>query len=146
MSCCFLSSQTSGHLLSFAVRYVLAWRHCLLFLSSSETFTWLTWQSVFIDRFHTEPFSAVRADSLRSSLVWLNDCRFTQRVFEYPPKWWTYSAVFVFYMAGVTWNYFRLGARSEYTIQPCTNLQCHFIRSHRSRVHVCLAVTFHLCV
>ena len=31
-----------------------------------------------------------------------------------------------------------------YTIQPCTSLQCHFLRSHTRRVHVCLAVTRHL--
>ena len=31
-----------------------------------------------------------------------------------------------------------------YTIQPCTSLQCHFIRNHLSRVHVFLAVTCHL--
>ena len=39
----------------------------------------------------------------------------------------------------------RLGARSVYTIQSCTTLQCHFsVRSHISRVHVYLAVTCHL--
>ena len=30
------------------------------------------------------------------------------------------------------------------TIQPCTSLHSHFIQSHISRVHVCLAVTCHL--
>ena len=31
-----------------------------------------------------------------------------------------------------------------YTIQPCTRLQFHFIRSHIDRVCACLAVTCHL--
>ena len=34
----------------------------------------------------------------------------------------------------------RLGARSVYTIQPRTSLQCHFIRSHVYTEYVCLAV------
>ena len=37
-----------------------------------------------------------------------------------------------------------LGACSVYTLQLCTNLQCHFIQTHIHMVHVCLAVTFHL--
>ena len=47
-------------------------------------------------------------------------------------------------MAGATWNCCRLGASSVYTIQPRTALQCHLIRSHVRRVHVCLDVTCHL--
>ena len=43
------------------------------------------------------------------------------------------------YLRGVTWNCYRLGARSVYTIQPCTRLQCHFIRSHTRRVHACVS-------
>ena len=35
-------------------------------------------------------------------------------------------------------------ARFVYTIQPCTSLHCHFIRSHLRRMHVCLTVTCHL--
>ena len=38
----------------------------------------------------------------------------------------------------------RLGASSVCTIQPCTRLQCHFIRSDIGRVYACLAVTCHL--
>ena len=37
-------------------------------------------------------------------------------VFEYPPKWCTYSAG----MAGATSNCSRLGASPVYTIQPCS--------------------------
>ena len=54
--------------------------------------------------------------------------------FKYPPKWCTYGC----YMAGATWNCCRLGARSLYTIQPCTSLQCHFIRSHIRKVCMCV--------
>ena len=31
-----------------------------------------------------------------------------------------------------------------YTIQLCTNFQCHFIRSHVGGMYVCLAVICHL--
>ena len=55
--------------------------------------------------------------------------------------WQHYSAC---YMAGATWNCCRLGARSVCTIQPCTRLQCSFIRRYTFRVHVCLAVICHL--
>ena len=49
-----------------------------------------------------------------------------------------YTALFGCYMAGATWNCCRLGAYSVYTIQPCTTLQCHFIRTRIRRMHVCL--------
>ena len=51
-----------------------------------------------------------------------------------------YTPLFGCYTAGATWNCCRLGAYSVYTIQPCTTLQCHFIRT---RMCVCLAVTCH---
>ena len=40
----------------------------------------------------------------------------------------------VHYMAGATWNCCRLGARSVYSVQPCTSLQCDFmqIKPHMS--------------
>ena len=41
-------------------------------------------------------------------------------------------------MAGVTWNCCRLGARTVYTIQPCTSLQCHFIQSHNYMQGACV--------
>ena len=44
-------------------------------------------------------------------------------------------------MAGATWNCYRLGASSAYTIQPCTSLHCHFIRIHICRLHVYWTVT-----
>ena len=43
------------------------------------------------------------------------------------------------YMADATRNYCRLSARSVYTIQPYTSLQCHFVPNH-----IRLAVSFHL--
>ena len=46
------------------------------------------------------------------------------------------TTLFGCYMAGATWNCCRLGARSVYTMQPCTSLQCLFIGSR----HVWLAV------
>ena len=49
-----------------------------------------------------------------------------------------------FYLAVATWNCNHLGARSVYTIQPCTSLRCHFMQSYIHRVHACLAVTCHL--
>ena len=48
------------------------------------------------------------------------------------------------YMAGVTRNCCRLGARSAHTMQLCTSLQCCFVSSHTRRVHVCSCVTCHL--
>ena len=46
-------------------------------------------------------------------------------------------------MAGAMWNWCHLGACFVYTMQPCTSLQCQFIRSLLPRVHVCLAATCH---
>ena len=64
--------------------------------------------------------------------------------FEYPPTWCTYSAVWLLH-GMVPRETAAVSARSVYTIQPCTTLQCHFIPSHiRIRVHACLAVTCHL--
>ena len=54
------------------------------------------------------------------------------------------TALFNYYMAGATSNCCRLGARSVYIIQQCTSLQCHFIRSHKHRMHGCSAVNRHL--
>ena len=42
----------------------------------------------------------------------------------------------------VTWLVPRLGC-CVYTTQPCTSLQCHFIRNHIRRIPVCLDVTWH---
>ena len=56
------------------------------------------------------------------------------------------TALFRSYVACATWNCCRLGAHSVYTIQLCTTWQCHHHppRSHKRRVHVCLAVACHL--
>ena len=45
------------------------------------------------------------------------------------------TEVFSCYTASAKWNFWRLGASSVYTIQPCISLQCHFIRSHMHWVH-----------
>ena len=45
-------------------------------------------------------------------------------------------------MDGATCNCRRLGARSVYTIQPCT-MSRRMLQNHKRRVHVCLAVTCH---
>ena len=57
---------------------------------------------------------------------------------KYPPKCNKLTALFGFCMAGVTWNCCRLGARTVYTIQPCTSLQCHFIQSHNYMQGACV--------
>ena len=47
------------------------------------------------------------------------------------------TSLFSCYMADVTWNWCRLGARSVYAILTWTCLQCHFIWSHIRRMHEC---------
>ena len=42
------------------------------------------------------------------------------------------------YLAGAIWIWCRVGARSVYTVQPCTSLPCHFVVL--CTVIVCLAV------
>ena len=54
------------------------------------------------------------------------------------------TALLSCYMAGATRSCCRLGARSVYTIQPCTSLQSHFVQSHMCRMHMCVDVTCHL--
>ena len=53
------------------------------------------------------------------------------------------TKLFGCYMAGATWKCCLLGASFVYSIQPCTSLQCHFIRRHIRKLHVCLVVTSH---
>ena len=65
----------------------------------------------FIQRY--SPLSS-RLTALACDSTWVNS--FLSRVFEYPPKWCTYSAG----MAGATWNCCHLGASSVYTMQPYT--------------------------
>ena len=52
-----------------------------------------------------------------------------------------FTALFGCHMAGATWNWCRLGARSVHTVQLFISLQCHFIQSHKRRVHARLALT-----
>ena len=63
--------------------------------------------------------------------------------FWYPLKWCAYSTNGR-YMAGATWNCCCLSIQCVCTIQPCTSFQCHFIQSHRRRMHECLTLTCHL--
>ena len=53
------------------------------------------------------------------------------------------TALFGCYTAGAMRNCRHFGARSVYTIQPCTSLQCHFIRRHIRKLHVTLVLTSH---
>ena len=71
----------------------------------------------------------------------MSDCSFLQHIFEYPPKWYTCSTVWLLH----GWCCIKLlpSACAVYTIQPCTT-SCYFMQSHTHRMHVCLAVTFHL--
>ena len=63
--------------------------------------------------------------------LWMCDCSFTQRVLNI--YWSVYSAAWL--LRG--WCHVKLlPSRRKYTIQPCTCLQCHFIRSHIRRMHV----------
>ena len=87
-------------------------------------------------------YSAVlcfQVDPLRSSRMRLcmSDCSFTQRVFKYPPMWLQRCLV-------LTWLVPRETAATSTHVpctpcQPCTSLQCHFIRSYMRTVHVSLA-------
>ena len=54
------------------------------------------------------------------------------------------TALFACCIDGATWNCCRLSGGSVYTTQPCTSLQCYFIRSRIRKMHVCLPVTCHL--
>ena len=54
------------------------------------------------------------------------------------------TALFGCYMVCAMWNCWHLDARSVYTIQLCTSLQCYLIQSLICKVHVCLTVTCHL--
>ena len=99
---------------------------------------------IITDRFYIESFSAL-AQTHCAHLVILSGVT----VAFHSAFWNTHrsgvlTALFGCYMACATWNCCHLGASFANTIQPCTSLQCHFIRSHIRRVHVCnLAVTCH---
>ena len=74
--------------------------------------------------------------------LWMSDCSFIPcyAFSNVHQKWCTYSAFRLLH--GAMWNCCHLG--THYLCTPHTSLQCHFIQSHIGRVHVCLAVTWHL--
>ena len=80
------------------------------------------------------------ADWLRSCRLWfrMSDCSLLQCVLN-SHRNGVLAARFVCCMAGATWNCCNIGGLSVYTIQLCTTLRCHFIRSN-----VYLVVTYHL--
>ena len=100
----------------------------VLYMTNQCHFDWLMIAYIAL-------FSALlsRLTALACGATWVTS--FLERVFEYPPKWCTYSAG----MAGATWNCSRFGVSSVYTIQPC-----HFMHSHIRKVYACLTVTCHL--
>ena len=79
-----------------------------------------------------------RTDSLRSCRrwLWMSDSNLSWRLFEYPPKWCTYSAVGC-YMAGTISNCCRLGAF-------CVYHTSHHVTSLHAKPHTWPAVTSHL--
>ena len=63
--------------------------------------------------------------------------------FEYPQKWlqrWLVVAWLVSRETAAVWAHVLCTC-----MQPCTSLQCQFIRSHIRRMHVCLAVACPCC-
>ena len=83
------------------------------------------------------------ADWLRSCRLWLrmSDSSLLQCVLNIHRSG-ALAARFVCCMAGATWNCCYIGGRSVYTIQLCTTLRCHFIRSNIRRLHVYIVVTY----
>ena len=69
---------------------------------------------------------------------------FTECFWIYIQQSGVLTVLFGCYMAGTMWNCCQLGAHFIYTIQPHTSLQCHFVKNHMHRVHVCVVVTCHL--
>ena len=83
---------------------------------------------------------------LRSSHIrlWMSD---TTR-FEYPSQWLQRCLIVTRLVprktAAVSAQVLCTSYNYVYIIQPCTSLQCYFIRSHIRRMHVCLALACHL--
>ena len=63
--------------------------------------------------------------------VWMGDCSFAQRIFEFPALLYLQR-----YLTGVMGNCCHLGAHSVYTIQPNSSFKCHFIWSYIHRLLV----------
>ena len=85
-----------------------------------------------------------QADPLRFGCLPLSvsGCNFTQRGFEYPPKWLQQCFVVTWLVPHETAAVSAHVLCSSYNHAP-VHRQCHFIRSHIRRVHVSLAVTCH---
>ena len=98
----------------------------------TSSLTILMMMITFIQR-HS-PLSS-RLTVLACDPTWVNS--FLLRVFEYPPRWCTYSAG----MAGATWNCCRPG---KVLCTPYNHAPCHFMQSHIHKVYACLPVTCHL--
>ena len=71
----------------------------------------------------------------------MGDCSFAQCILNICK---VVTVLFGCYMAGATWNCCCLHSHFVYTIQPSTNLQCHFIGCHIPRMYACLSVACHL--
>ena len=82
-----------------------------------------------------------RADSPSSCFTWfwISDCIHSFNIHQSGVL--TAQSGVLTALSGAMWNCCCFGAHSVYTIQPCTSLQCHFIRNHICpSVHMCLAV------
>ena len=90
-----------------------------------------------VDRFSVALFSTLQQTHCALASC---DCRwvtgFLKHVFEYPPKWCTYSAVWLLH----GWSCCHLGAFCVHH----TTMSCHFMQSRIRRVLACLAVTCQL--
>ena len=156
--CCFQS-------ITVLLRVVIGLPHtswCCLhglwcFFSLCDICNWLGWCWLspllinIIDYYWLLLYSTIFsswADTLRSRCMWfwMMTGAFLTVNFECPPSGGL-TALFGCYMVDATWNCCCLSSHSVYsvyTIQPCTSLQCQFIWSYIRRVHLYLAVTWHL--
>ena len=100
-------------------------------LSHSSDVCWCWWSLLYSAILRSRP------DSLLSYMILHQWLTFLWRIFEYPPKWCTYSAD----MAVGTWNCCHLGAFCVHptTIHHVTSLHA---KIYVRRVHTCL--TCHL--
>ena len=62
---------------------------------------------------------------------------FLWRVFEYPPKWCTYSVAWLV-------PHETAAISAQVLCTPYNHAPCHFMQSHIHKVDACLAVTCHL--
>ena len=83
------------------------------------------WLLLYSAILHSRALTALTCDS-----TWVNS--FLLRVFEYPPKWCTYSADM------------KLLPSGRVLCTPYKHAPCHFMQSHIRKVYACLAVNCHL--